>query len=56
VGTGQSYIALGIRDDGILVARPTIVADATGLMCFNLLISDAARRQLYDWLSIPQQS
>jgi hypothetical protein len=52
VGTGQSYIAFGIRDDGMLVARPTIVADATGLMCFNLLIAEGVRRQLYDWLSI----
>jgi hypothetical protein len=56
VGTGQAYIAWGIRDDGILVVRPTIVADATGLMCFNLLIADSARSQLYDWLSIIPQS
>jgi hypothetical protein len=56
VGTGQAYIAFGIRDDGILVARPTIVADATGLMCFNLLIAADARVQLYDWLSIIPQS
>ena len=56
VGTGQAYIAFGIREDGMLVVRPTIVADATGLMCFNLLIADGARRELYQWLSVPMVS
>ena len=56
VGTGQAYLAIGLREDGTLVLRPTIVADATGLMCFNLLIPDAARKTLYDWLPVEMES
>lgn len=52
VGTGESYLALGLRDDGALVLRPTIVADATGLMCFNIVISGEAREALYKWLPV----
>lgn len=52
VGTGQAYLALGLHEDGNLVVRPTIVADATGLLCFNLLISDLPRQQLYQWLPV----
>lgn len=50
VGTGQAYISLGLQGDGSLVLRPTMVADATGHMCFNLLLGDDVRQQLYDWL------
>lgn len=52
IGTGQAYIALGLRDDGVLVLRPTLVADATGLLCFNLLIADEARQRFFDWLPV----
>lgn len=52
VGTGEAYLGVGLREDGTLVLRPTIVADATGLMCFNLLMPDAARKALFDWLPI----
>jgi hypothetical protein len=52
VGTGQAYIALGLRDDGALVVRPTIVADATGHLCFNLLVSPEARAALFAWLEV----
>jgi hypothetical protein len=56
VGTGQAYIALGLRDDGALVVRPTIVADATGHLCFNLLVTSEAREALFTWLDvIPDQ-
>jgi hypothetical protein len=54
VGTGQAYLAIGLHENGNLVMRPTIVADASGLLCFNLLITDAARRQLYEWLSVEE--
>jgi hypothetical protein len=30
--------------------RPTIVADASGYMTFNLSIGDAARKSLFEWL------
>lgn len=52
VGTGQAYLALGLRPDGALLIRPTIVADATGHLGFNLLLSDAARKGLFDWLPV----
>ena len=52
VGTGQSYLAMGLQDGGNLVLRPTIVADATGHMCFNLVLTDGVRATLFDWLSI----
>lgn len=52
VGTGQAYLSLGLQADGMLVMRPTIVADATGHLCFNLLLSTEARQQLFDWLPV----
>lgn len=52
VGTGQAYLALGLREDGVLVMRPTIVADATGHLTYNLLIADRARQTLFDWLPV----
>jgi hypothetical protein len=52
VGTGQAFLALGLRPDGVLLVRPTLVADATGHLAFNLSVSDEARKTLYDWLAI----
>lgn len=52
VGTGQAYLALGLREDNALVVRPTMVADATGHLTFNLLLSDAARAVLFEWLQV----
>jgi len=59
VGTGQAYVALGLREDNVLVVRPTIVADATGHLTYNLLLSDSAREALFAWLQVekdPQDS
>jgi hypothetical protein len=56
VGTGEAYLAVGLRTDGTLVLRPTIVADATGLLCFNLLVADAARAALFGWLPADAES
>ncbi|MCU0496583.1 MAG: hypothetical protein MUF87_04430 [Anaerolineae bacterium] len=56
VGTGQAYLALGLREDQTLVVRPTIVADATGHFCFNLLITHEARKKLFDWLPVEVES
>lgn len=56
VGTGEAYLAVGLREDGTLVLRPTIVADATGLMCFNLLMPDTARKALFDWLPVEMEA
>jgi hypothetical protein len=52
VGTGQAYLALGLKPDGVLLLRPTIVADATGHMGFNLALSDGVRQALFEWLPV----
>ncbi len=52
VGTGQAYLALGLREDNMLVVRPTIVADATGHLTYNLLLTDSVRQALYTWLQV----
>ncbi len=54
VGTGQAYIALGLQTDGTLLMRPTIVADATGHLSFNLALTDAVRRELFAWLPVQE--
>jgi hypothetical protein len=56
IGTGQAYLAVGLKPDGVLLMRPTIVADATGHLGFNLALSDAARQALFDWLPIGADS
>jgi len=52
IGTGQAYLAVGLKPDGVLLLRPTIVADATGHLGFNLGLSDSARKALFDWLPV----
>jgi len=54
VGSAQAYIALGLREDGTLVMRPTLVSDATGLMVYNLLLTDPVREALYVWLPVEE--
>jgi hypothetical protein len=45
-----------LRPVAALVVRPTIVADATGHLCFNLLVTSEAREALFTWLDvIPDQ-
>lgn len=52
IGTAQANVALGLREDGSLIIRPTIVADATGLLCFNLILTDDIRAKLFEWLEV----
>lgn len=52
VGTAQAYLAVGLAADGSLLLRPTIVADATGHLSFNLSLTDAARHALFEWLPV----
>jgi hypothetical protein len=54
VGTGQAYLSLGLQSDGSLLIRPTIVADATGHLGVNLVLTDAVRQALYDWLPVDE--
>ncbi len=52
VGTAQAYLAVGLSPDGTLLLRPTIVADATGHLSFNLMLTGAARQALFEWLPV----
>jgi len=53
VGTGQSYLAIGLTPDDALLLRPTIVSDATGHFSINLKVTKEARTQLWEWLKVP---
>jgi hypothetical protein len=50
VGSGQAFLALGLRTDGALVVRPTIVGDGTGYFCLNLILAPSAAAALQSWL------
>jgi hypothetical protein len=52
VGSGQSYLAMGLQTNNDLVLRPTLVADATGHLSFNLVLTSDVRQALFDWLDI----
>lgn len=54
VGTGQAYLGIGLNNQGNLMLRPTIVADATGHLSLNIEISQTARRALYEFLKVPK--
>lgn len=54
VGSTSAYLALGLRHDGSLVIRPTIIADARGHLSFNLTLPDDVRRQFWDWLQVEE--
>ena len=47
---------MGLQVDGKLLLRPTLVADATGHMCFNLTLTDEARKILFDWLGVVKET
>lgn len=51
VGTGQSFLAVGLQSDGSLVLRPTLVTDAGGLLVLNLQFSPEAGAALRDWVT-----
>lgn len=52
VGTGQAHLELGLSNDGELLVRPVIVADATGHFAMNLVLTPDVRQQLYHWLGV----
>lgn len=56
VGTGEAYLSLGLGVDGTLLMRPTIVADATGHLTFNLALTADVREKLFEWLSVTPES
>ncbi|MCC6805064.1 MAG: hypothetical protein IT319_19445 [Anaerolineae bacterium] len=50
VGTGDCFLGLGLRSDGSLVVRPTIIGDASGYFCLNLVLAPEATAALRRWL------
>ena len=56
VGTGQAHIELGLATTGELLIRTTIVADATGHIAMNLILTPDARAQLVAWLGIEKEA
>jgi len=50
VGTGDAYLGLGLHTDGALIVRPTIIGDASGYFCLNLMLAPDAANALKDWL------
>ncbi len=56
VGTGQAHLGLGLSTNGELLLRAAIVADATGHCALNLVLSAEARRQLFTWLGVENDS
>ncbi len=53
IGTGQTYLSVGLQPDNVLLLRPTIVGDAAGHIVFNLAVTAEARAALFDWLGVP---
>jgi hypothetical protein len=53
IGTGQAYISVGLQEDHGLVMRPTIIGDATGHICLNLILANNVREALHQWLPVP---
>lgn len=50
VGSTDCFLGLGLRTDGTLILRPTIVGDASGYFCLNLALSPQAAAELRSWL------
>lgn len=50
VGSSHAYLAIGRRDDGDILLQPTLIADATGQLSFNLLVTAHVAGDLLQWL------
>lgn len=50
VGSGNCFLGLGAHSDGTLILRPTIVGDASGYICLNLMLGSEAATALRTWL------
>ena len=51
-GTGQAQIELGQSTNGELLFRMVIVADATGHLAVNMVLTSDARASLFEWLGV----
>lgn len=56
VGTGQANIELGLSNEGELLFRMTIVADATGHLAMNMVLTTEVRQALFAWLGIEEDT
>jgi hypothetical protein len=56
VGTGQANIELGLSNEGELLFRMTIVADATGHLAMNMVLTTEVRQALFAWLGIAEDA
>lgn len=50
VGTGESYLGIGLKSDQSLVLRPVIVGDATGHLRLNFSLTPLVRETLAQWI------
>lgn len=51
VGSNSAFLGLGLGEDGSLMLRPTIVADARGHLSVNLRLPDEARQAFMMWIA-----
>ncbi len=54
VGSSNAYLALGLRTDGVLLMRPTVVADARGHLSMNLALPPAVKDEVVAWLELSE--
>ncbi len=50
VGTGDCFVGLGLHTNGTLTVRPTIIGDASGYFCLNLVLAPDSANALMTWL------
>ena len=49
-GSANAYLSMGLAQDDKLVLRPTLVADASGHVSFNLVCTSDVRAALLKWI------
>jgi hypothetical protein len=52
VGSTSAYLGLGLRHDGTLLMRPTVIADARGYLAVNLALPSEVKDQMMQWIGI----
>jgi len=54
VGSSSAYLAMGLRSNGDLLLRPTLISDAVGHFSVNLSLPQEARLSFFDWLGVTE--
>jgi hypothetical protein len=52
VGSNSAYLGLGLRSDGVLLMRPTLIADARGFISVNLALPAEVKDSLIEFLEL----